>query len=325
MPLRSRNLLIGVVAALAVAVAISFAATPGDARAGVHSLRPADARGAVAVYSLRGIQPRTIRRAELRRAKGRVRALDVARVRRAAAAGRLKVRVLATREMRAQAKRYRRLYGTASRTASVSAVAAADRRAAKRRAVKRRAAQRRGAVRRIVLRYATRHSKRARLVITTVEPAPAATPPPAAAGGCPAAFGSFGVGAWPPACWRPYADTSPFNRRSAPRPRLVPNSQAIVDRMVGFGALETSIAGDADTQWDYGRTRSTTRGRATRCSRSTAPSAGAAARSRAPSADPGRRARARRQRRPPDGRRPGVRLGVRLLAGHSPSPPAVAR
>jgi hypothetical protein len=249
--LRSRDLSIGMVAVLAVAVTIAMATTAGDAAAGVHSLRPADARGAVAVYSLRGIQPRTIRRVELRRAKGRVRALDLARVRRAAASGRLKVRVLATLEMRARAKRYRRLYGTASRTARVAvADGRAARRAAKRRTAKRRAAKRRRrAVRRTVLRYATRHSRRARLVITTVEPtpAPAASPVP---GGCPTAFGSFGVGAWPPACWRPYADTSPFNRPLGATPRVVANSQAIVDRIVGDGPSNL-IAGDADTRWDY--------------------------------------------------------------------------
>jgi hypothetical protein len=46
--------------------------------------------------------------------------------------------------------------------------------------------------------------------------------------GCPAQFGSFSAGLWPPACWRPYGARSPFNRPIPPSPRLAPESRAIV-------------------------------------------------------------------------------------------------
>ena len=64
-------------------------------------------------------------------------------------------------------------------------------------------------------------------------------------------FGSFGTGAWPGGCWRPYASTSPFNRLLGPAPRVHPRSAAIVRRVLGFGLPAHLVAGDADTQWDY--------------------------------------------------------------------------
>ena len=48
-------------------------------------------------------------------------------------------------------------------------------------------------------------------------------------------LGNFGVGRWPGACWRPYADDSPFNQRLPRRPRLDPRSDAIVRRVTGWG------------------------------------------------------------------------------------------
>ncbi|MBI5105365.1 MAG: hypothetical protein HZB46_10375, partial [Solirubrobacterales bacterium] len=40
-------------------------------------------------------------------------------------------------------------------------------------------------------------------------------------------FGTFGAGAWPGACWRPYAEDSPFNRPLPAEPRLARGSAAI--------------------------------------------------------------------------------------------------
>jgi hypothetical protein len=48
---------------------------------------------------------------------------------------------------------------------------------------------------------------------------------------CSREFGSFGVGKWPGACWRPYGPSSPFNRPIPAAPRLAPESKAIVDYM----------------------------------------------------------------------------------------------
>jgi hypothetical protein len=57
----------------------------------------------------------------------------------------------------------------------------------------------------------------------------------------------------PPACWRPYADTSPFNQPIPANARVTPNSAKVVARLLGFGPLQHLAAGDAGTANDYGR------------------------------------------------------------------------
>jgi hypothetical protein len=57
---------------------------------------------------------------------------------------------------------------------------------------------------------------------------------------------------WPEACWRPFAESSPFNRPIPAGAPLVANSQAIVERMVSlYGGPAKMTAGDADTPYDY--------------------------------------------------------------------------
>src|SRR5919108_3010890 len=58
------------------------------------------------------------------------------------------------------------------------------------------------------------------------------------------ALGSFGVGNWPCANWRPYSDSSPFNTKIGSDPRVLPNSQAIVDRLNQGGPINSLVAGD---------------------------------------------------------------------------------
>jgi hypothetical protein len=62
---------------------------------------------------------------------------------------------------------------------------------------------------------------------------------------------AFGVGRWPPACWRPYSSRSPFNRRVGSNPRVDPDSSAIVARTLEFGQAENLLAGQAGTPLDY--------------------------------------------------------------------------
>jgi hypothetical protein len=57
----------------------------------------------------------------------------------------------------------------------------------------------------------------------------------------------------PPACWRPYADTSPFNQEIPAGARGSPNSAKVVARLLGFGPLQHLTAGDAGRANDYGR------------------------------------------------------------------------
>lgn len=63
--------------------------------------------------------------------------------------------------------------------------------------------------------------------------------------------GPFSVGAWPSACWRPYADTSPFNRPISTTPAVRADSAAIVARVLGFGAATNLVAGTAGTTSDW--------------------------------------------------------------------------
>jgi hypothetical protein len=54
---------------------------------------------------------------------------------------------------------------------------------------------------------------------------------------CTPEYGTFGPGAWPAACWRPFGSTSPFNRPLPANPRPIDGSQqrsdAIRDRILG--------------------------------------------------------------------------------------------
>ena len=61
----------------------------------------------------------------------------------------------------------------------------------------------------------------------------------------------FGVGNWPPASWRPYADDSPFNQELPAKPRLLPNSSKVVARLTANGGPSDLRAGVADTDGDY--------------------------------------------------------------------------
>jgi hypothetical protein len=75
----------------------------------------------------------------------------------------------------------------------------------------------------------------------------------AAVAPCSAPLGSFAGLNRPPACWRPYASTSPFNTVLPAAPKLATNSSAIVSRLLGFGAIQDLTTGQAETANDYGR------------------------------------------------------------------------
>ena len=80
-------------------------------------------------------------------------------------------------------------------------------------------------------------------------PTPEPTPAPTAGVGC--GLGTFAVGRWPSACWRPYGDSSPFNKRLPSSPRLASNSTAMVQRILGFGAIQNLEAGASGTADDW--------------------------------------------------------------------------
>jgi hypothetical protein len=94
-----------------------------------------------------------------------------------------------------------------------------------------------------------RRARAGRLVIRAFKPDPAAEP-----ASC--AFGSFSATSRPSACWRPYSDSSPFNRALPEAPADVAGSSAIVSRTLGFGQAGSRggtwfTGGVADTSSDY--------------------------------------------------------------------------
>lgn len=65
-------------------------------------------------------------------------------------------------------------------------------------------------------------------------------------------FGSFSAANLPGPCWRPYSDSSPFNRPIPSGAQLASNSSRIVSRITGFGPPQKILAGTADSEGDYG-------------------------------------------------------------------------
>ena len=80
-------------------------------------------------------------------------------------------------------------------------------------------------------RTRSRTLKRSRLVIRYVKPSGARQ-----SWRC--GWGMFGAAAMPGACWRPFGDGSLINTPLPPNPRLVSNSEAMVARMLSFGAMK---------------------------------------------------------------------------------------
>jgi hypothetical protein len=82
-------------------------------------------------------------------------------------------------------------------------------------------------------------------------PAPV-DPGPAQVGGATVGcgLGTFRAGHWPEACWRPYADSSPFNRPLPAEPAVVADSDRIVRRILGMGPIaDLVVAPDTSSDW----------------------------------------------------------------------------
>jgi hypothetical protein len=58
---------------------------------------------------------------------------------------------------------------------------------------------------------------------------------------------AYRVGHWPSSCWRPYSDASPFNEVIPLHSPRLPNSHAIVRRLLDGGRISSLIAGDPDS------------------------------------------------------------------------------
>ena len=84
---------------------------------------------------------------------------------------------------------------------------------------------------------------------TPTEPVPTPTDGVASVLGC--GYGTFTYLNLPGSCWRPYADTSPFNHRLPASPRLASNSSAVVSRLNGFGTPQNLLAGPNSEDWEH--------------------------------------------------------------------------
>lgn len=85
---------------------------------------------------------------------------------------------------------------------------------------------------------------------TPSAPAPTAPTGGGALASVACGIGNFAVGNWPSACWRPYADDSPWNRGVGASPRLASNSDAVVSRLNGFGTPMNLLVGEP-TDWEH--------------------------------------------------------------------------
>jgi hypothetical protein len=70
---------------------------------------------------------------------------------------------------------------------------------------------------------------------------------------CASRAGRFGVGRWPPACWRPYGRSSPFNTPIPLDAPVDPRSAATVASVTRAGPPHPLVAGYHGTREDWGR------------------------------------------------------------------------
>ncbi len=76
--------------------------------------------------------------------------------------------------------------------------------------------------------------------------------PSTAAPSTPRSWHGFGVDHWPPASWRPYARTSPFNQPIPPGTRPLKASPELAAQALRFGPPSRLAAGVSQTQYDWG-------------------------------------------------------------------------
>jgi hypothetical protein len=68
----------------------------------------------------------------------------------------------------------------------------------------------------------------------------------------PCLLGSFGVGAWPGACWRPFSDSSPFNVPLPAHPRVDQDSSAVVSRIFSLASAPYPAELEARNDFSFG-------------------------------------------------------------------------
>ena len=195
-----------------LAILTTFAlAATAEGKPRVHRVKPAKVQGAMAVYKVEKVKSSRVIGARVR-ARGVSRTLNVTRVRRALRRGKVRVRVVPPRAASSSAGRRRARAASRARSSRIA--------------------------------------RRSRLVLV-LRPATQGGARTAPAAPCNATLATAGPGAWPSGCWRPYADSSPFNQPLPASPRLLPNSSAIVRNVVSTGPADKLTVGNAGSEWDY--------------------------------------------------------------------------
>ena len=205
----------------AVLVAAFFVAAPGDASAKRYVFKARANSHGVYSFKLRKVRSQKVT-AALVSADGARSRLNVKLVRRAVRRGRLKLRPVRIFGARVSASRYRHRRSTA-------------------RLVIRTARTKRGT--------GGGHSSSGSGTSGSGSAGDAgANTPPVPTGNCEPGQ-VWKVGNWPGACWRPYNDNSPFNRRVSLDAPSAPNSATIVSKLMSFGTpgnLTSDVTGQDD-------------------------------------------------------------------------------
>ena len=252
-----------VISALLAALCLTFAAAlllPTAAGAGVHSFRAMKVKKGVATFAVKRARKLDIRSAKVVTPSGKVKRISVGRLRRAARRGVLRVRIARKHSRKRHARRHSRKRHARLRVRSRAGKAGTGNKRGERRKGPKTPSQ-----------PAT--PSQPTQPTQPSDPTQPGSPPPkdptlvintndsntqaqggSCAGGTAATFSDpsgFGYPNWPSACWRPFADGTPFNQRISAGARLVPNSPQIVANLNSLGPINHGRAGIADTCDDY--------------------------------------------------------------------------
>ena len=230
------------VASAAAAIAVLAPAAAPAAAGTVHSFAPVAQRSGVVVFDVRGLSGRSISRAYVT-GTGRRIIVSTASVRRALRSGRLAIRVPKTSRTlaRKSARKAPKLVVETGSTTPTSTPTTSEPVAT--------ATPAPTAEPSTTTTTASPVTTTTDTAVTTTTDTATTTTTTTTDLSC--TLGGFGGGLVPGACWRPYSDTSPFNRAIPASAPSLANSAAIVTRLTGWGTPSHIAAGTAGSSDDW--------------------------------------------------------------------------
>ena len=244
-------------AVAAGALAVSLSAPVAQAAAPAQSFEPVSERAGLVTFDVRGLTGRAITRAYVT-GTGRRLKVSAARLRKARRTGRLTVRVSKPRTARIAARKRIKLVVVTEPTTTTESTATTTTEATTTTSTTTTTAPTTTTEPTTTTTTTAPTTTTEPAPTTTVEPTTTATPEvdtettttsPSAS--CLLSNFTLGGGMVPDACWRPYSDTSPFNREIPAGAPSLGNSAAIVSRVTGWGTPGHIVAGEAGTTDDY--------------------------------------------------------------------------